>query len=116
VTAVLVGAAGAAVMYRTSVQPGAAITKAVFERGQLVKPPTDFGQIARTVIKQRVAVRMPNAPTAYLDTYRPDGSGGQRRPVIVDPRWRIHLQFSSDGGRLREPARTRGLHDRQPGL
>jgi acetyl esterase/lipase len=83
VTAVLVGMAAAAVLYQTSVQPGAAIVKAVFDGGKLVTPPAGFGQIARTVTEQRVSVPVPDAPTAYLDIYTPDGGDGQPRPVIL---------------------------------
>jgi acetyl esterase/lipase len=75
--------AGAVVLYQTSVQPGAAIVKAVFERGPLVTPPAGFAQIARTVQEQRVPVPAPGAPTAYLDIYTPDGVGGKPRPVIL---------------------------------
>jgi acetyl esterase/lipase len=83
VTAVLVGVAGAVVLYQASVQPGAAIVKAVFERGPLVTPPAGFAQIARTVREQRVPVPTPGAPAAYLDIYTPDGVGGEPRPVIL---------------------------------
>ena len=83
VAAVLVGVAGAVVLYQTSVQPGAAIVKAVFERGPLVKPPTGFARIAPTVREQRVSVPAPGAPAAYLDIYTPDGAGGAPRPVIL---------------------------------
>jgi len=83
VTAVHVGVAGAVILYQTSVQPGAAIVAAVFERGRLVTPPAGFAQIARTVTGQRVPVPAPGAPTAYLDIYTPDGEGGQPRPVIL---------------------------------
>jgi acetyl esterase/lipase len=83
VTAVLVGVAGALVLYQTSLQPGAAIVKAIFERGPLVTPPAGFSQIARTVTEQRVPVPTADAPTAYLDVYTPDGGDGQPRPVIL---------------------------------
>jgi acetyl esterase/lipase len=83
VSAVLLGAAGAVVLYQTSVQPGAAIVKAVFEKGPLVKPPAGFAQLARTVQEQRVSVPAPGAPTAYLDIYTPDSSAGEPRPVIL---------------------------------
>jgi acetyl esterase/lipase len=83
VTAVLAGAAAAAVLYQTSVQPGAAIVAAVFDRGQLVTPPAGFGPVARTVTEQRVPVPVPGGPTAYLDIYTPDGGDGQPRPVIL---------------------------------
>ena len=83
VTALLAGAAGAVVLYQTSVQPGAAIVKAVFERGPLVTPPAGFEQIARTVKEQSVTVPVPGAPTAYLDIYTPDSAGGGPRPVVL---------------------------------
>jgi acetyl esterase/lipase len=83
VTAVLAGVAVAVILYQASVQPGAALVKAVFQRGQLVTPPVGFGQIARTVTEQRVPVPTPGAPTAYLDIYTPDAAGGQPRPVIL---------------------------------
>jgi acetyl esterase/lipase len=83
VTAVLVGAAGAVALYQTSVQPGAAVVKAVFERNPLVTPPADFAQIARTVTERRVSVPVPGAPAAYLNIYTPDGPGAQPRPVIL---------------------------------
>jgi acetyl esterase/lipase len=83
VSALLLGAAGAAVLYQTSVQPGAAIVKAVFEKGPLVKPPTGFAQIARTVKEQRVPIPTPGAPTAYLDIYTPDNAAAKPRPVIL---------------------------------
>jgi hypothetical protein len=54
VTAALVGVAGALALCQASVQPRAAIVKAVFEGGPLVRPPTGFAQIARTVREQRV--------------------------------------------------------------
>jgi hypothetical protein len=83
VTAVLVGMAAAAILYQTSVQPGAAIAKAVFQQGQLVTPPAGFATIARTVTEQRVSVSVPGAPTAYLDIYTPDGAATKPRPVIL---------------------------------
>jgi acetyl esterase/lipase len=83
VTPVLVGVAGAVILYQTSVQPGAAIVRSVFERGALVTPPTGFAQIARTVREQRVSVPTSGAPTAYLDIYTPDSVGDRPRPVIL---------------------------------
>jgi acetyl esterase/lipase len=83
VSAVLAGAAGAVVLYQTSVQPGAAIVKAVFEKGPLVQPPAGFAQIARAVKVQRVAIPTPGAPTAYLDIYTPDAAAAKPRPVIL---------------------------------
>jgi acetyl esterase/lipase len=83
VTAVLAGIAGALILYQTSLQPGAAIVKAVFERGQLVKPPAGFAQVSRTVTEQTVTVPAPGAPVAYLDVYTPDGAAAKPRPVIL---------------------------------
>jgi acetyl esterase/lipase len=83
VTAVLAGIACAVVLYQTSVQPGAALVRAVVEAGQLVTPPAGFDRIARTVTEQRVPVPTPGAPTAYLDIFTPDAAGGQPRPVIL---------------------------------
>jgi acetyl esterase/lipase len=83
VTAALVGVAGAVALYQASVQPGAAIVKAVFEGGPLARPPTGFAQIARTVREQRVPVPVSGAPTAYLDIYTPGGVDGEPRPVIL---------------------------------
>jgi acetyl esterase/lipase len=81
--AVLTGALGALALYYTSLQPGEALVASVFSSNQLVNPPADISQIAQTVTAQRVAITVPNAPTAYLDIYTPDGSGGKPRPVIL---------------------------------
>jgi len=83
VTAVAAGIAAALILYQTSVQPGAAIVQSVFQAGALVTPPADFSQIARTVTEHRVPVPTPDAPTASLDIYTPDGGTGQPRPVIL---------------------------------
>jgi acetyl esterase/lipase len=80
--AVIAGMLGALTLYYTSVQPGAALMAAVFENGQLVKPPAGFALIARTVTEQRVSVPTAGAPTAYLDIYTPDSTGDKPRPVI----------------------------------
>jgi acetyl esterase/lipase len=82
-SALAVGVAGAVVLYQTSVQPGAAIVKAVFEKGPLVKPPAGFAEIASTVKEQRVPIPTPGAPTAYLDIFTPDSAGAEPRPVIL---------------------------------
>jgi acetyl esterase/lipase len=81
--AILVGAVGALVLYETSLQPGAALVAAVFDQNPLVTPPPGFGQVARTVTEQRVAVSTPDAPTAHLDIYTPDGTRGKPRPMIL---------------------------------
>jgi acetyl esterase/lipase len=81
--AVLIGVLGALVLYQTSVQPGAALVKAVFERAPEVTPPAGFSRIAGTVTEHRVPVPVPDAPTAHLDIYTPATTGGHPRPVIL---------------------------------
>lgn len=81
--AVLLGAVGALVLNETSVQPGVTLVASVFNRNALVTPPPGFAQVTRTVTEQRVPVPVPDAPTAYLDIYTPDGTGGGPRPVIL---------------------------------
>jgi acetyl esterase/lipase len=83
VTAVLAGVLGAFLLYGTSLQPGAALVRSVFEKNALVKPPAGFAQIARTVTEHRVPVPAPGGPTAYLDIYTPAATGGGPRPVIL---------------------------------
>ena len=83
VTALLAGIAGAVILYQTSVQPGAAIVAAVFNGGQLVKPPAGFAQVARTVTERSVALPTQDASAASLDIYTPDGGEGAPRPVIL---------------------------------
>jgi acetyl esterase/lipase len=83
VTAVVVGIAAALILYQTSVQPGAAIVASVFNGGQLVKPPTGFAEVARTVTERSVTLPTPGAPTASLDIYTPDGGEATPRPVIL---------------------------------
>jgi hypothetical protein len=80
---VLTGMLGALALYHLSVQPGAALVAAVFDRNALVKPPAGFGLAPRTVTEDRVPIPVPDAPTAYLDIYTPDGAGGRPRPVIL---------------------------------
>jgi acetyl esterase/lipase len=81
--AVLAGLAGGVVLYQTSVQPGAAIVKAVFERRPEVTPPAGFSAIARTVAEQRVPIPTPDAPVARLDIFSPNALPGRPLPVIV---------------------------------
>ena len=83
VTAVAVGIAGALILYQTSLQPGAAIVRALFERNQLVTPPAGFTQAARSVTEQRLTITVPGAPAAYLEVFRPKGTGGRPHPVIL---------------------------------
>ncbi len=58
-------------------------SRRLFERGPLVIPPTDFGQIARTVTERRVPIAVADAPTAHLDIYTPDAASSEPRPVIL---------------------------------
>jgi acetyl esterase/lipase len=81
--AVVTGATGALALYHLSVQPGAALVASVFAQNARVKPPVGFSQIAAAVTERRVSVTVTDTPTAYLDIYTPDGTGGKPRPVIL---------------------------------
>ncbi len=81
--AVLTGVIAAIVLYLTSLQPGAALTRAIFDRNALVTPPPGFSQLERTVTERRVPIPAAGAPTAYLDIFTPDAGGGPPRPVIL---------------------------------
>jgi hypothetical protein len=70
--AVLAGLLGAFVLYETSLQPGAALTRSVFNRNAIVTPPGGFGQVARTVTERRVPIVTAGAPTAHRHIYTPD--------------------------------------------
>jgi acetyl esterase/lipase len=83
VTAVAAGVVAALILYQTSVQPGAAIVRSLFQANQLVTPPVGFEQLARGVTEQRVTVPTPGSPAAYLDIYQPVAAGGAPRPVIL---------------------------------
>jgi acetyl esterase/lipase len=83
VAAVLTGVLAAVVLYQTSLQPGAAITRAVFDKNVLVTPPPGFGQIERAVTMRRVPIALPGAPDAHLDIFTPDATTGAARPVIL---------------------------------
>jgi len=72
--AVGIGVGAASVVYQVSVQPGAAIVKAVFETGSEVTPPADFAGIADQVVETRgIAVATAGAPDAVLNVYAPAG-------------------------------------------
>jgi len=81
--AVLAGLVGAEALYHLSVQPGAALVASVFTGNELVVPPADFAVAAGAVTEDRVPVPVPGAPVAYLDIYRPEGTAGKPRPVIL---------------------------------
>jgi acetyl esterase/lipase len=80
---VLTGAIAALALYYTSLQPGAALVAADFNRNALVTPPPGFGAIAATVTERRVRILAPGAPAAHLDLYTPDATAGKPRPVIL---------------------------------
>ncbi|MEF2979284.1 alpha/beta hydrolase [Subtercola sp. YIM 133946] len=72
--AIVLGAAAAAGLYQVSVQPGAAIVKAVFEAGSEVTPPADYESIAQTVTETRgvvITAPTPGTPDSTLNLYAP---------------------------------------------
>lgn len=69
--------------YAISLQPGAAIVKAVFEAGPLVTPPSDFDTITAAVAPpSRVELEVPDAPDAFLDIYEPPAGNGDAPMVL----------------------------------
>lgn len=84
VTAVAAGIAISLATYATSVEPGAAIIKAVFEAKPEVTPPAHFAAIAATVSEKRgIPIVTPGAPDATLDIYAPKDAGAGLLPVIL---------------------------------
>jgi acetyl esterase/lipase len=81
--AVVSGVAVAFAVYYTSVQPGAALVRAVFQGGAQVDPPTGFAATAPTVTETRVPIHAPGAPAAAIDVYRPRSRAASPRPVIL---------------------------------
>ena len=81
--AVAAGVGAAFLVYYTSVQPGAALVRAVFQSGAQVVPPTGFGATERTVTAARVPIHAPGAPAAAIDVYQPRASAATPRPVIL---------------------------------
>jgi acetyl esterase/lipase len=81
--AVVAGVAVAFIVYQTSVQPGAALVRAVFPGDAQVDPPGGFAAAARTVTETRVPIHAPGAPAAAIDVYRPRVGGASPRPVIL---------------------------------
>jgi acetyl esterase/lipase len=82
-TAVAVGIVAALILYQTSIEPGAAIVRALFQANKLVKPPAGFIALAAGVTEQRVTVTAPGEPVAFLDIYQPTGFANVGRPVIL---------------------------------
>jgi acetyl esterase/lipase len=85
-TAILIGAitAGAligAAIYRTTVQPGAALVRAVFEVAPLVKVPEDLVAVRSAVLPVQ-HVRLGTTPSAALDVYRPRAQVGNRGMIL----------------------------------
>ena len=79
--AVIVGALVAVAWYQVSVQPGAAVLKAVFEAKPEVTPPSSFSSIRSSVkVWPEVAIAAPGAPRAELVMYSPTR---QDRPLPV---------------------------------
>ncbi|MBV9795401.1 MAG: alpha/beta hydrolase [Actinobacteria bacterium] len=79
----LAGVAAAFGLYQVSVQPGAALVHAVFQKNQQVHPPSGFTATEATVTETRVPIQAPGAPAAAIDVYRPRASATAPRPVIL---------------------------------
>jgi acetyl esterase/lipase len=80
--AIAFGAAIAFATYGLSVQPGAAIVKAVFETGAEVTPPSGFAGVASTVTETKgVPIRATGAPDASIDVYAPQSASAL--PVVL---------------------------------
>ena len=62
--AIVAGVAVAFIVYQTSVQPGAALVRSVFQGGVQVDPPAGFAAIEPTVTEVRVPIHAPGAPAA----------------------------------------------------
>ena len=61
------GVATAFIVYQTSVQPGAALVRSVFQGGVQVNPPAGFAATERTVTEVRVPIhpgRLPAVPAS----------------------------------------------------
>lgn len=70
--AVVVGVAAGAGLYQVSVQPGAAVVKAVFETGAEVTPPADYASIAGAVTETRgIPIVAAGAPDSTVNVYAP---------------------------------------------
>src|ERR1700761_8334867 len=81
--AVVAGVAAAFIVYQTSVQPGAALVRAVFQGGAQVDPPAGFAATGAAVTETRVPIHAPGAPDAAIDGYRPRARAAGARPVIL---------------------------------
>ena len=81
--AIVAGVAVAFIVYQTSVQPGAALVRSVFQGGVQVDPPAGFAAIEPTVTEVRVPIHAPGAPAAAIDVFRPRASSAAPRPVVL---------------------------------
>jgi acetyl esterase/lipase len=81
--ALVAGVATAFIVYQTSLQPGAALVHAVFQRSVQVTPPSGFAAIEPTVTEVTVPIHVDGAPDAAIDVYRPRASAATPRPVIL---------------------------------
>src|ERR1700761_7271373 len=84
ILAVALGVGTAAGLYQVSVEPGAAIVKAVFEAKPEVTPPSGFAAITSEVSQlPTVAIRAKDAPVAHLQLFAPRVTSTTARPVIL---------------------------------
>jgi acetyl esterase/lipase len=84
VSALVVGSLVAVGTYAWSLQPGAAVVKAVFELKPEVTPPTGFASIRADVREiHGVPLDTPGAPDAHMDVYTPRSANGARLPVVL---------------------------------
>jgi acetyl esterase/lipase len=81
--ALVAGVATAFIVYQTSVQPGAALVHAVFQRSTQVTPPAGFAATEEKVTEGRVSFPVPGAPAAAVDVFRPRGGTTAPRPMIL---------------------------------
>lgn len=81
-SAIVIGILVALVIYQTSLQPGAAIVKAVFETGAEVTPPADFATTSTSVDEQAgITIVPPTGPNATIDVFSADGTTA--KPIIL---------------------------------
>ncbi|MFE1665760.1 alpha/beta hydrolase [Microbacterium sp. P02] len=80
----LVGLIVAFLTYELSVEPGAAIVKAVFEAKPEVTPPDDFSAVEAAVSStEPIAITATNAPPASITISRPTATGEALLPVVL---------------------------------
>ncbi|MFG6504002.1 alpha/beta hydrolase [Microbacterium sp. P05] len=83
-TALLAGLATAFGTYGLSVQPGAAIVKAVFEAKPEVTGPAGFDALSESVsTSEQITIPTPSAPPAGLTISRPAAGGAVPLPVVL---------------------------------